>query len=83
MTDQVFAPHVVQYLEREECNLREELEEALQRETWTSDSGLETSEVRRTFTWKIIEKHDSLAVISTDQFLLIIKARVRLIIINQ
>ena len=48
MTDQVFAPHVVQYLEREECNLREELEEALQRETWTSDSGLETSEVRRT-----------------------------------
>ena len=35
---QVFAPHIVSYLEKEEATLREELEDALERETWLNEN---------------------------------------------
>lgn len=35
---QVFAPHIVSYLEKEESTLREELEDALERETWLNEN---------------------------------------------
>ena len=35
---QVFAPHIVSYLEKEEATLREELDDALERETWLNEN---------------------------------------------
>ena len=40
---QVFAPHIVSYLEKEEATLREELDDALERETWLNENCTEVS----------------------------------------
>ena len=42
---QVFAPHIVSYLEKEEITLREELDEALIRESWLTDNCTEVQHV--------------------------------------
>ncbi|KAL5265118.1 hypothetical protein ACHWQZ_G006007 [Mnemiopsis leidyi] len=39
----VFAPHIVSYLEKEEATLREELDDALERETWLNENCTEIS----------------------------------------
>ena len=41
----MFAPHVVNYLEREEVALREELLDALERETWLTENCTEVTMV--------------------------------------
>ena len=46
---QVFAPHIVSYLEKEEITLREELDEALIRESWLTDNCTEVQHVHSLF----------------------------------
>ena len=49
---QVFAPHIVSYLEKEESTLREELEDALERETWLNENCTEVVRTKNSLVFK-------------------------------